>query len=315
MGARRFSPDPGRFLQRDEYEDAFADLDLAFDPLTHNRYSFAGGNPISFLEWDGHDPRFYDYYRTSAVRKRQSAAQRRSHRSSPDSRIYDRSASGASGSTRSSASDRTSGSPRRQAIDRTPSDGARLTESAGVLAQAAAESARSRASRAHRESAKYSRTRVRFSFGPFSSLSRLTFTAPGTSTAQARAGQASRREHRLRARAFRFAAGGSAATVAGGMLSQWQEDAADPNLSTSDKVTRGAVRGGIGAGAASAGGILAGGNCLAGVVTAPAAPGCAFLGGVGGGFAGDYAEAKVASKVESRHLRYFRLIGPVLPSW
>ena len=54
MGARRFSPSVGRFLQRDLYHDALDDLDLSEDPLTQNRYAFAGGNPISFVEIDGH---------------------------------------------------------------------------------------------------------------------------------------------------------------------------------------------------------------------------------------------------------------------
>lgn len=56
MGARRFSPDIGRFIQRDMYNDALGDLDLATDTLTGNRYSFAGGNPISYVELDGHIP-------------------------------------------------------------------------------------------------------------------------------------------------------------------------------------------------------------------------------------------------------------------
>jgi YD repeat-containing protein len=54
MGARRFGPDLGGFLQRDMFEGALADLDLATDPLTQNRYALAGGNPISYMEWDGH---------------------------------------------------------------------------------------------------------------------------------------------------------------------------------------------------------------------------------------------------------------------
>ncbi len=54
MGARRFGPTTTRFLQGDKYHDALADLDLSFDPLTQNRYSLAGGNPISFIEVDGH---------------------------------------------------------------------------------------------------------------------------------------------------------------------------------------------------------------------------------------------------------------------
>lgn len=54
MGARRFGPDTARFLQRDAFNGATADLGLALDPLTQNRYALASGNPISFVEWDGH---------------------------------------------------------------------------------------------------------------------------------------------------------------------------------------------------------------------------------------------------------------------
>jgi RHS repeat-associated protein len=54
MGARRFGPDVGRFLQQDQLESALGDLGLAADPLTGNRYALAGGNPVSYVEWDGH---------------------------------------------------------------------------------------------------------------------------------------------------------------------------------------------------------------------------------------------------------------------
>jgi RHS repeat-associated protein len=56
MGARRFGPDTGRFLQQDQLEGALGDLGLAADPLTQNRYALAGGNPVSYVEWDGHIP-------------------------------------------------------------------------------------------------------------------------------------------------------------------------------------------------------------------------------------------------------------------
>lgn len=56
MGARRYGPDMGQFLQRDQYQHALSDLGLALDPLTQNRYALAGGNPISFVEYDGHWP-------------------------------------------------------------------------------------------------------------------------------------------------------------------------------------------------------------------------------------------------------------------
>jgi RHS repeat-associated protein len=54
MGARRYSAGRGRFIQRDFYADAVGNLDLADDPLTDNRYALAAGNPVSFVEMDGH---------------------------------------------------------------------------------------------------------------------------------------------------------------------------------------------------------------------------------------------------------------------
>lgn len=54
MGARRFSPTAGRFTQPDAYGGALANLGLSTDVLTANRYALAGGNPVSYIEWDGH---------------------------------------------------------------------------------------------------------------------------------------------------------------------------------------------------------------------------------------------------------------------
>jgi RHS repeat-associated protein len=54
MQARDYRPDVGRFLQQDTYEAASADLNLVGDPLTQNRYAFAGGNPVNNVEFDGH---------------------------------------------------------------------------------------------------------------------------------------------------------------------------------------------------------------------------------------------------------------------
>jgi RHS repeat-associated protein len=54
MGARRYGPDTTRFLQQDIFNGALANLGLSLDPLTQNPYALAGGNPISFIEWDGH---------------------------------------------------------------------------------------------------------------------------------------------------------------------------------------------------------------------------------------------------------------------
>ncbi|WP_424870352.1 DNRLRE domain-containing protein [Streptomyces sp. SAI-229] len=54
MGFRDYSPGLNRFTTRDMYNGALADMNLGADPFTGNRYSFAGGNPTSFVELDGH---------------------------------------------------------------------------------------------------------------------------------------------------------------------------------------------------------------------------------------------------------------------
>jgi RHS repeat-associated protein len=56
MGARRYSPTTGRFLQQDLYYNALDDFGLSSDPLTANRYLFTGANPINYIETDGHMP-------------------------------------------------------------------------------------------------------------------------------------------------------------------------------------------------------------------------------------------------------------------
>lgn len=52
---RRFGPDTSRILTSDLFYGALADLALSLDPLTQNRFVLAGGNPIGFREWDGHE--------------------------------------------------------------------------------------------------------------------------------------------------------------------------------------------------------------------------------------------------------------------
>jgi RHS repeat-associated protein len=54
MRARLYKPDVGRFLAQDRFESARGDLNLQSDPLTQNRYAFAGGNPVNRIEFDGH---------------------------------------------------------------------------------------------------------------------------------------------------------------------------------------------------------------------------------------------------------------------
>jgi RHS repeat-associated protein len=56
MGARRFGPDTSHFLTPDFFYGSLSNLSLSTDPITGNRYDLAGGNPISFKEWDGHMP-------------------------------------------------------------------------------------------------------------------------------------------------------------------------------------------------------------------------------------------------------------------
>jgi RHS repeat-associated protein len=54
MGFRDYSPGLNRFLVRDTYNGALADLNLATNPYTGNRYAFTAGNPITNIELDGH---------------------------------------------------------------------------------------------------------------------------------------------------------------------------------------------------------------------------------------------------------------------
>ena len=54
MGARRYSRSTNRFLQYDYYDGALANLGLSLHPLSNNRYALAGGNPVNYVEVDGH---------------------------------------------------------------------------------------------------------------------------------------------------------------------------------------------------------------------------------------------------------------------
>jgi RHS repeat-associated protein len=56
MGFRDYNPGLNRFLIRDTYNGALADLNLGLNPFTGNRYAFAGGNPTTNIELDGHVP-------------------------------------------------------------------------------------------------------------------------------------------------------------------------------------------------------------------------------------------------------------------
>jgi hypothetical protein len=56
MGFRDYHPGLNRFLTRDMFNGALVDLNLGLNPWTGNRYAFAGGNPITGIEHDGHCP-------------------------------------------------------------------------------------------------------------------------------------------------------------------------------------------------------------------------------------------------------------------
>jgi RHS repeat-associated protein len=56
MGFRDYNPGLNRFLTRDSYNGALADMHLGADAFTGNRYAFTSGNPISRIEADGHRP-------------------------------------------------------------------------------------------------------------------------------------------------------------------------------------------------------------------------------------------------------------------
>ncbi|MEV0745706.1 DNRLRE domain-containing protein [Streptomyces sp. NPDC050273] len=55
MGFRDYDPGLNRFTTRDMYNGALADMNLGSDPFTSNRYAFTGGNPVSRVEYDGHN--------------------------------------------------------------------------------------------------------------------------------------------------------------------------------------------------------------------------------------------------------------------
>jgi RHS repeat-associated protein len=82
MKARAYLPEIGRFLQEDHYEAALGDQALETDPLTQDRYAFAGGNPTNNIEFDGH--RYYGGSGTVAVRAPRRAVATRSQTATPD---------------------------------------------------------------------------------------------------------------------------------------------------------------------------------------------------------------------------------------
>lgn len=60
LGPRLLQPSINRFLGADYYASAAGNLELQLDPLTANRYLYAGANPANLVD-DGHDPSRYHY--------------------------------------------------------------------------------------------------------------------------------------------------------------------------------------------------------------------------------------------------------------
>jgi RHS repeat-associated protein len=55
LGPRLFDPKINRFVGADHYAASAANMELALDPLTGNRYLYAGANPANLID-DGHAP-------------------------------------------------------------------------------------------------------------------------------------------------------------------------------------------------------------------------------------------------------------------
>lgn len=58
LGPRLYDPAINRFVGADHYVGAAANMALATDPLTGNRYLYAGANPAGLID-DGHSPGYY----------------------------------------------------------------------------------------------------------------------------------------------------------------------------------------------------------------------------------------------------------------
>jgi RHS repeat-associated protein len=67
MGFRNYDPGLNTFTTRDMYNGALADMNLSTNPLTGNRYAFAGGNPTTNIEYDGHFAGIDDLFEAAAA--------------------------------------------------------------------------------------------------------------------------------------------------------------------------------------------------------------------------------------------------------
>lgn len=55
MGSRHYNPSINRFLTPDSFGGGMADQALSMGAGTANRYGFAGGNPVNFIDLEGHN--------------------------------------------------------------------------------------------------------------------------------------------------------------------------------------------------------------------------------------------------------------------
>jgi len=84
FGSRTYDPSKSAFLTPDSYRGAGADANVSVgtDPLTANRYSYVNGDPINFVDPNGHDPcRYEDCSSGTSYAPQQArvASYRRSH--------------------------------------------------------------------------------------------------------------------------------------------------------------------------------------------------------------------------------------------
>jgi RHS repeat-associated protein len=138
MGTRAFGPDIGAFLQEDRYDSALQDLELSTDPLTANRYSLASGNPISFVEFDGHGPIVNSGAEARAVNRQIAEGRRRQAQEDGGSSSSSPSSSGGGsaggGSSSSSSSRKSSGGGGAADRKRNRAAKARLNQEVGRAA-------------------------------------------------------------------------------------------------------------------------------------------------------------------------------------
>ncbi|MEK6274341.1 MAG: hypothetical protein AABM30_03295 [Actinomycetota bacterium] len=288
MGARRYSSGlgGGRFLEQDGYAGAEDDLGLALDPLSMGRYAFAGGNPLSFVETDGHAFAAGD---STSGASRQTTVLHTDPRRLPDSRDHNSSARRTSAPAlrplplrcapyKASVCSASEGKVTRSQGNAYGVAG--IAASSDYWAKKAAESARSD-EQWWRFKAKLkppegtsSREAMRYPRGQFRNAAR-------GARSFARGASAAKWASRGLAGAGGVITGGDAG------LDQWSEDQANPDLTRNQRRGRAIYSGIVTGGFSVAGGVAAGAGCGAvsgGLAAAPCAVAGAWVGEKAGGF-------------------------------